>query len=96
MSKITAKHPDHWDDGLAIPPCFSCAEKDPLFSADVIAMVPHKDGGGKIAFAAPLCDMHAPHGLVGGWHPQYPISSAEGRKAWDEHGFGNPDKEPTP
>ncbi len=68
--------------------CFSCADHET--PATAIALAPHKDGGGKIAFAAPLCHTHAQVALVAGWYPQYPIDSADGQREWNERGFGNP------
>jgi len=70
-------------------PCFSCADDDNY--ATHIAMAPHKDGGGKIAFAAPLCSLHVPFALVCGWFPVHKLDSPEGRKAWAEYGWKNPE-----
>lgn len=80
----------HWPDGEEIPPCFSCSGPGRDYPADIIALTPHVDGGGKVAFAAPLCRSHAQLGLVAGWFPQHDIRSDEGRKAWDDHGIHNP------
>lgn len=69
-------------------PCFSCADDDSV--ATHIAMAPHKDGGGKFAFAAPICSLHVPVAIIAGWNPIHPLNSPEGRKAWDEMGWRNP------
>lgn len=77
-------------------PCFSCAKGLPS-GATEIATVPHKDGGGKIAFGAPLCASHAGYALVVGWYPIFRLESQEGQKLWKEHGWGNSAaKEPKP
>ncbi len=68
--------------------CFTC--EAPF--ADYIAMVPHKDGGGKIAFSAPLCRAHMEMAMVAGWLPIHELKSDEGQRAWNEHGFGNRNK----
>jgi hypothetical protein len=77
-------------------PCFSCPEEYHEHAVN-IATVPHKDGGGKIAFGAPLCKAHSTYALIAGWNPIHPIDSPEGQMLWNEHGWKNPAaQEPSP
>lgn len=59
------------------------------FPADLIAIAPHKDGEGKVAFSYPICHSHEPFAMVAGWSPILDIRSDEGKAAWDKHGLGN-------
>ena len=69
--------------------CFSCPPEH-LERATHIATVPHKEGGGRIAFGAPLCRAHSTYALIAGWNPVYTFDSPEGQKLWAEHGWKNP------
>lgn len=80
-----------WEDGVAMPTCFSCGPEDEKHGihlpAEMICMVKKADGS---FMAMPLCLSHAQLGLVAGWFPQHKLNSPEGRKAWDECGYANP------
>lgn len=79
---------------MTIPKCFSCKADQPFGEVEYIASAPHKDGGGKIAFGAPLCHAHRPFAMVCGWFPIHDFNSPEGQKLWNENGFMNRPKPP--